>query len=94
MTEGIVQDDGPQPIGLHQNRIAMDFGQALNRLQNGEKVTRAGWNGPNQYLSLQRPDENSKMTLPYIYITTVQHDLVPWFASQTDMLAQDWWVSQ
>ncbi len=30
------------------------------------------------------------MTLPYYYIRTVQGDLVPWLASQTDMLAQDW----
>jgi len=30
------------------------------------------------------------MTLPYIYITTVQGDLVPWLASQTDLLAADW----
>lgn len=30
------------------------------------------------------------MTLPYIFITTVQGDRVPWLASQTDLLAEDW----
>jgi hypothetical protein len=30
------------------------------------------------------------MTLPYIYITTVKGERVPWLASQTDMLADDW----
>lgn len=30
------------------------------------------------------------MTLPYIYMRTVQGDLVPWLASQTDLLANDW----
>ena len=67
-----------------------DFGWALHRLREGCKVTRDGWNGPGQYLELQKPDEHSKMTLPYIFITTVQGDLVPWLASQTDMLAEDW----
>lgn len=69
-----------------------DFGTALKNLKAGNKVTRAGWNGPGQCLELQVPDVNSKMTLPYIYIKTVQGDLVPWLASQTDMLAEDWSV--
>ena len=42
------------------------------------------------YIQLQVPDKHSKMTLPYIYMKTVQGDLVPWIASQTDMLADDW----
>lgn len=66
------------------------FGMALMTLKSGQRVTRAGWNGPGQWLELQRPDEHSKMTLPYIYIKTVQNDLVPWLASQTDLLAEDW----
>jgi hypothetical protein len=42
------------------------------------------------WVKLQVPDEHSKMTLPYIYMSTVTGDLVPWLASQTDMLARDW----
>lgn len=67
-----------------------DFGEAIKRLKAGKKISRTNWNGPGQYLKLQVPDEHSKMTLPYIYITTVQGDLVPWLASQTDMLKEDW----
>ncbi len=70
----------------------LNFGEALALLKEGAKVARTGWNGPNQNLRLQVPDENSKMSLPYIYITTVQGDRVPWLASQTDMLAEDWLV--
>ncbi len=70
--------------------LCWSFGKALKELQNGCRVTRRGWNGPGQYLELQVPDEHSKMTLPYIFIRTVQGDLVPWLASQTDMLALDW----
>lgn len=68
----------------------MTFGQAIAQLRVGEKVARAGWNGKGMWLHLQVPDENSKMTLPYIYMSTAQGDLVPWLASQTDMLAEDW----
>lgn len=45
------------------------------------------------WLALQVPDAGSKMTLPYIYMRTVMGDLVPWLASQTDVLAEDWEVS-
>lgn len=68
----------------------MDFGSALNCLRRGQSVCRGNWNGKGQKLTLQVPDAHSKMTLPYIYITTVQGDKVPWLASQTDMLASDW----
>lgn len=69
-----------------------DFGWALSKLRSGKNVARGGWNGKGMYLGLQRPDDNSKMTLPYIYMSTAQGDLVPWLASQTDMLSEDWEV--
>jgi hypothetical protein len=68
----------------------MDFGDAIRKLKEGMLVQRLGWNGKGMHLRLQVPDEHSKMTLPYIYMRTVQGDLVPWLASQTDMLANDW----
>jgi hypothetical protein len=67
-----------------------DFGWALRQLCAGDAVQRENWNGKGQFLMLQVPDANSKMSLPYIYITTVQGDRVPWLASQTDMLGTDW----
>jgi hypothetical protein len=72
--------------------MRLDFGQALWMLRSEQRVARAGWNGKGMYLELQVPDEHSKMTLPYIYMSTAQGDLVPWLASQTDMLAMDWTV--
>jgi len=68
----------------------LTFGQALDLLLSGAMITRANWNGKGQFLKLQVPDEGSKMNLPYIYISTVQGHLVPWVASQTDILADDW----
>lgn len=66
------------------------IGWAIKQLHNGARVTRAGWNGRGQCLALQVPDDRSFMTLPYLYIRTVQGDRVPWLASQTDLLATDW----
>jgi len=67
-----------------------DICWAIWKMRNGEAVTRRGWNGKNQHLRIQTPDVNSKMTLEYVYIVTVQGDLVPWLCSQTDLLATDW----
>ena len=74
----------------------MKFGAALEALEMGMRVAREGWNGKGMWLELQRPDANSKMTLPYIYINypddarVTPGARVPWLASQTDMLSSDW----
>jgi len=67
-----------------------DMGWALNQLRAGLCVSREGWNGKGMFLSLQVPDTESKMSLPYIYMKTADGHQVPWLASQTDMLATDW----
>jgi len=68
----------------------MNFGEALTSLKDENKVERSGWNGKGMWLELQVPDAHSKMTLPYIYMKTADDNLVPWLASQTDILADDW----
>ena len=67
----------------------MDFGEALDILRDGGRVARSGWNGVGMCLELQVPDSGSEMTLPYIFIRT-GGDLVPWLASQADILEFDW----
>lgn len=78
-----------------------NFGTALMFLEDGYKLARKGWNGVGMHIKLQVPDERSKMTLPYIYIEypiNPKHHAYPngsrcpWIASQTDMLAKDWFV--
>jgi hypothetical protein len=66
------------------------IGWAISMLKDGRRVRREGWNGKHQWLSLQVPDTHSKMTLPYVYMSTEAGDLVPWLCSQTDLLASDW----
>lgn len=69
-----------------------DIGWALAALRKGMKVQRKGWNGEGMYLELQKRDENSKMTLPYVYMKTADDNLVPWVCSQTCLLANDWQI--
>lgn len=70
------------------------IGWAIQQMQGSDqRVTRAGWNGKGIWLALQWPDRNSKMTLPYIYMKTADDQLVPWLASQSDLLAGDWKVA-
>ena len=77
----------------------MDFGSALQELKIGNKVSRSGCNGKGLWLELQVPDSHSKMTLPYIYINypddaqNTPGARVPWLASQTDVLAEDWSIA-
>lgn len=71
-------------------QLRLDFGWALRRLREGMKVTREGWNGRGMWLALQVPDEHSKMTRPYIYMSTADGALVPWVASQSDIFGEDW----
>lgn len=68
----------------------MNFGEALAHLKGGHWVSRTNWNGKGMWLGLQKPDEHSMMTLPYVYMKTVDGGIVPWVASQTDILADDW----
>ena len=72
-----------------------------------KKIKRTWWNWIGMYLELQIPDKHSKMTLPYICINipreenidrwdwfmTQKIDRVPWLASQTDILSDDWAVT-
>ncbi|GAK32107.1 hypothetical protein WOSG25_390030 [Weissella oryzae SG25] len=78
----------------------LDFGQALEQLRAGKNVARRGWNGSGIYIGLHKP-VNEFMTQEFIYINTTglitdndesPKSLVPWLASQTDMLANDWVV--
>lgn len=68
------------------------FAYALGALNSNAKVARAGWNGRGMYIEKQTPTETSKMTRPYIFMKTADDQLVPWVASQTDLLAEDWYI--
>lgn len=74
----------------------MNFGNAIEALKKDSSLRfrRLGWNGKGMYIMLQYPEEKLKMSLPYLYLKTSDNHLVPWLASQTDILAEDWQVSE
>ena len=69
-----------------------DIGWAVAKMQRGSAVTRRGWNGKGMYLAIREPipEDLGAMTQPYVFIKTVQGDLIPWLCSQADLLANDW----
>jgi hypothetical protein len=71
----------------------MTFSEALDLLKRGSRLYRGNWNGRGMWIALQRPDTQSKMTLPYLYMRTVEGHYVPWLASQSDILGEDWYVT-
>lgn len=78
----------------------MKFGEAIKALKVGEKVARSGWNGKGMFLKYVSGDEWSLKIpiiqgelvplLPFIGMKTADNCFVPWLASQSDMLADDW----
>lgn len=81
-----------------------DIGWVVRSMKEGKargslpvRFRRRGWNGKGMWIELQVPDANSKMTLPYIFMeypaghpAYPNGSRVPWLASQTDILADDW----
>ena len=78
----------------------MTFGQAIEALKAGGRVARAGWNGKGMWLKLV-PESladavafqyEALYAAPWIGMKTADQKFVPWLASQTDVLAEDWTV--
>lgn len=75
-----------------------DFSWALKAIKDGHKVCREGWNGKGMFVMLMLTPPTTSFNvgdkqygfLPYIQMKTVDDKMVPWLASQTDILAEDW----
>lgn len=86
----------------------MPFSQALEVLMKGRPIARSGWNGKGMFVYLVPGGDypaqtgvakkyfgaNSKVPYgPYIAMKTAQGNVVPWLASQTDILSNDWSIA-
>jgi hypothetical protein len=82
----------------------MTFGEAINKVKEGAKIARKGWNGKNQYVELAtrisymnargevvncEHEAIGNKALAFVGTSGVQ---IGWLASQADMLANDWEV--
>lgn len=88
--------------------LEYDFGSALAIMQRGRRVARKGWNGKGMFIYYvpngnyqpctkvaAKYCSNDDGKVPYgayIAMKTVGGNVVPWLASQTDMLARDWYT--
>ena len=83
------------------------FGLAIEALKQGHKVARSGWNGKGMYVFIIGTDSSQPgiggwtytngrndnlPLLPFIAMKTADEKVVPWLASQTDLLSEDWTI--
>jgi hypothetical protein len=83
----------------------MDFGQALAAVKAGKRIAREGWNGKDMFLFLVPGSTFTVNRAPllgiypegtqinyhaHIDMKTAQGYVVPWLASQSDLLSDDW----
>lgn len=83
----------------------MNFSRALELIKQGCKVQRTGWNGHGMFVFLV-PGSTFRVSRPpllgiysegteikyqaHIDMKTANGSVVPWLASQSDLLAEDW----
>lgn len=75
-----------------------NFSEALQLMDEGAAMSRTGWNAKH-HISIVHPSSfyNSRM-LPYFEMRIAKHFndekqvRVPWVASHTDLLADDWYI--
>lgn len=84
-----------------------NFGQVLEYLKSGSKVSRQGWNGKDMFLFLVPgsifkvnrapllgiyPEGTEIKYMSHIDMKTANGEIVPWVCSQSDMLENDWFI--
>lgn len=80
----------------------MDFSQALELCKDGQRITRKNWNGKGMFvfyvahwtpLSYVDQDKTHDFNIsPFLAMKNVAGNIIPWVASQTDILGDDWVV--
>lgn len=79
-----------------------DFGKAIEKLKEGKRVARTGWNGKSQYIELATHisyvstdgsvinADHDTMGNKAIVFNGTSGIQVGWLASQSDILSEDW----
>jgi hypothetical protein len=76
--------------------VTVDFSEALHHIKTGQRIARVGWNGKGMFLfhlpnwNYTDGKQDNYPNLPFIAMKTADDKVVPWLASQTDILAEDW----
>lgn len=101
-SEKLLKEDVPVEGGsVLPKTERLDFGGAVAALKEGLRVAREGWNGKGMWLIYVGGNEydvdaplrfNTTELASFIAMKTADNKLVPWLASQTDVLAEDWQI--
>jgi len=85
----------------------LSFGDAIYLMENGYKLSRKGWNGKSMYIQYfspvahgleeftildTEPNGTTNPLLPFLMMKTADNMFVPWLASHSDMLSDDWGI--
>ena len=78
----------------------MKLGEAIELMKEDKRVQRSGWNGKGMFLfrvsahawgfETEVKGVDDFNTGPFICMKTASDTLIPWLASQSDALADDW----
>lgn len=89
----------------YRETTGLTFGEALEGLKLGKKAARSGWNGKGMFVFLVDgstftvnrkpllgiyPEGHIVEYRSHIDMKTADDQIVPWVASQSDVLAEDW----
>lgn len=87
------------------DETGLNFSEALERLKDGHLLQREGWNGKGMFVYLVDgstfkvnrpplhgifPDGTEISYRPHLDMRAADGSCVPWVASQSDILANDW----
>jgi len=89
----------------HENQ---GIGWAIERLRDGELVTRPGWNGKGMYLFRMSGSwmDEAQAKMEHVHLPEMLHwneiivvrtgtgDFIPWLCSQADVFADDWMLAE
>ena len=85
----------------------MNIGNAVEAMKRGLRVARSGWNGKGMYLFLVNgstfevnrppllgiyPEGTEIRYNAHVDMRTADGSIAPWLCSQSDLLADDWYI--
>lgn len=94
ITEALPEEESGIVYALYAkfNQLSdLSFGTALAALKAGYAVRLPHW-GEDVVIRLQRPDEGSKMTHPYLYVES-RYGKVPWKETFVELLSEEWMLA-
>ena len=68
--------------------MTIQFEEALKAMKDGKSIRLSQWK-EDVYISIQTPDNNSKMTAPYMYVTS-RNGKAPWIPTQIEIMSNQW----